>query len=85
MTEGAETLSDRIHTVECINRTLLNGYDRLTERISLQKGNVHAIKIMSKDIIFTGQTSHLEIINEGIRTEHWTGDSDSTKGSGEKI
>ena len=49
MTEGAETLSERIHTVECINQTLLKGFDRLTDRMSFQEGNIHAIKIMSKD------------------------------------
>ena len=49
MTEGAETLSERIHTVECINWTLSKSYDRLTDRMFLQEGNEHAIKIMSKD------------------------------------
>ena len=27
----------------------MNGYDRLTDIMSLQEGNMHAIKIMSKD------------------------------------
>ena len=49
MTESAETSSERIHTVECINRTLSKGYDRLTDRMSLQKGNMHSMKIMFKD------------------------------------
>ena len=31
-----ETLFYRICSVECINQTLLKGYDRLTNRISLQ-------------------------------------------------
>ena len=31
MTVGAETLFGRICTVECINQTLSNGYDRLLE------------------------------------------------------
>ena len=42
MTVGTETLFKRI----C---RLLKGYDRLTDRMSLQKGNMHAIKIMHKD------------------------------------
>ena len=29
----------------------------------------------------TGQVSKLRILSEGIRTEHWAGDSDFTKGS----
>ena len=49
MKVGAETLLERIHTVECINRTLSKGYDRLTDRMSLQEGNIHAIMIMCKD------------------------------------
>ena len=49
MTEGAETLSERIHTVEYNNRTLSKDYDRLTDRMSLQEGNMNTIKIMSKD------------------------------------
>ena len=47
--EGAKTMSEIIHTVKCINRTLLKGCDRLTGRMSLQEGNMHAIEIMSKD------------------------------------
>ena len=49
MTMGAETLFERLCTVECINWTLPKGYDRLTDRMSLQKGNIYAMKIMSKD------------------------------------
>ena len=49
ITGDTETLSKRICTVECINWNLSKGYDRLTNRISLQEGNMHAIKIMSKD------------------------------------
>ena len=49
MTVGAETLFERICTVECINCTLSKGYDRLTDRMSLQEGNMHATRIMSKD------------------------------------
>ena len=53
MTVGTETLFKRICSAECINQTLLKGYDRLIDRMSLQKGNVHAINIMSKDEILT--------------------------------
>ena len=49
MTVSAETLFKRIRTVEIINKTLSKGYDRLTDRMSLQEGNMHAMKIMSKD------------------------------------
>ena len=49
MTEGTETLSERISTLECINQTLSNFYDRLTGRMPLQEGNMHAIKVMFKD------------------------------------
>ena len=42
MTVGAETLFERISTIECINRTLPKGCDRLTDRMSLQEGNMHA-------------------------------------------
>ena len=49
MTEGAETLPQRIRTVECINQTLLKCHDRLTDRMSLQEGNMHLMKIMFKD------------------------------------
>ena len=48
MTVDAETLFERICTVECINRTLSKKNDRLTDRMSLQEGNMHAVKIMSK-------------------------------------
>ena len=49
MTVCAKALLERIRTVECINRTLSKGYDRLTDRMSLQEGNIHPIKIMCKD------------------------------------
>ena len=49
MTVGAETLFERIPTVESLNQTLSKGNDRLTDRMSLQEGNMHAMKIMSKD------------------------------------
>ena len=40
MTEGAKTLSKRNHAVECINQNLINGYDRLMDKMSLQEGNM---------------------------------------------
>ena len=49
MMEGTETLSERIHALECINKNMLNSNDRLTHRVSLQKGNIYAVEIMSKD------------------------------------
>ena len=49
MTVGAKTLFERIHTVEGINQTRSKRYDRLTDRMSLQEGNMHAVKIMSKN------------------------------------
>ena len=59
MTVGAETLFERICTVECINWTLSKGYDRLTDRMSLQEGNIHAMRIMSKDeILFLTDRLH---------------------------
>ena len=82
MAVGAETLFERIGTVECINRTLLKWYDRLTYRMSLQEGKMHAMVIMSKDeldIISTGQTLYLRILHEGIRAEYWTGGLDFQK------
>ena len=42
MTVNAETLAERIITIECENRTLSKGYDRLIDRISIQEGTVHA-------------------------------------------
>ena len=76
-------LSERICAVEFNNQNLLKSYDRLMDKVSLQEGNMHTIKIFVQgcDVIFTGQVSYLGILNEGIRTEHWTGDSDFTKGS----
>lgn len=49
MSKGAETLSERIHAVEFKNWNLLKCYDRLIDKVSLQEGNMHAIKIMYKD------------------------------------
>ena len=49
MMEGSKTLSERIQAFECINKNMLNSYDRLTYRVSLQEGNIYSIEIMSKD------------------------------------
>ena len=46
--EGEETLSEKIHTVECIKQNLLNSYDRLMVKVPVHEGNMYAIKIMSK-------------------------------------
>ena len=64
---GSETLSERIKTAECDNRILSKGYDRLADRLSIQEGTIHAMKIISKDELFSnGQTSYLRILNEGF-------------------
>ena len=49
VTVSAETLAERIKTIECENWTLSKGYDRLIDRISIQEGTVHAMRIMSKE------------------------------------
>ena len=43
MTVGAKTLFERICSVECTNYTLSKGYDRLSDRMSLQEGNMCTI------------------------------------------
>ena len=64
---GSETLSERIKTAECDNRILSKGYDRLADRLSIQEGTIHAMKIISKDELFSnGRTSYLRILNEGF-------------------
>ena len=49
MLKAAETLSERIRAAEFNNWNQLKSYDRLTNKVSLQEGNIHTIKIMSKD------------------------------------
>ena len=49
MSKGSEKLSEIICAIEVNNWNLLKSYDRLTDKLSLQEGNMHAIKIMSKD------------------------------------
>lgn len=44
--KGIERL---FHTVKVDNQNLLKCYDKLSDRSSLQKGNLHAIQIISKD------------------------------------
>ena len=50
---GTETLSERIKTAECDNWILSKGYDRLADRLSIQEGTIHAMKIISKDEILS--------------------------------
>ena len=67
MKVGVETLFERICTTQCINWTLSKGYDRLTDKISLQEGNMHAMKIMSKDeTLCLVHYLYFGILNEGI-------------------
>ena len=69
--KDAETLFERICAVECINQNLLNSNNRLTDRVSLQEGNMYTIKITSKTLSLLKQASFLGILNEGSRTKHW--------------
>ena len=43
ITEHAETWSEKIYTAKHINQNLSKGYDRLTDEISLQEGNMHTM------------------------------------------
>ena len=87
MTVGAEILFERICTVEYICQTLSKGYEGLIDRMSLQEGNMHAIKIMSKDetLSLLDRLDVLGILYDGIRAEDWTEGPDITKGSGKQI
>ena len=49
MSKGAEKLSERLHTVEFHNQNLLKIYNRITDKVSFQEDNMHAIQIMFKD------------------------------------
>ena len=49
MSKGSETLSEISCAVELNNWNLLKNYDRLTDKVSLQKVNMQLIKIMFKD------------------------------------
>ncbi|KAK7831163.1 hypothetical protein U0070_020383 [Myodes glareolus] len=73
MNVSAETLAERIITIECENRTLSKGYDRLIDRISIQEGTVHAMRIMSKEDIvsLTDKLHALESLMKAL--EHNTG------------
>ena len=73
MTVSAETLAERIITIECENQTLSKGYDRLIDRISIQEGTVHAMRIMSKEDIvsLTDKLHALESLMKAL--EHNTG------------
>ena len=86
MTESAETLSERIHIVKCINWTLSKSYGRLTNSMSLQEGNMHSTKIMSKNETLFYWTDFKSGNHQwGYYNRHWTGDPGSTKGRGKKF
>ena len=68
MTVSAETLVERIKTIECENWTLSKWYDRLIDRISIQEGTVHAMRIMSKKdmVSLTDKLHTLELLMKAI-------------------
>ena len=68
VTVSAETLAERIITIECENRTLSKGYDRLIDRISIQEGTVRAMRIMSKEdmVSLTDKLHALELSMKAI-------------------
>ena len=68
VTVSAETLAERIKTIECENWTLSKGYDRLIDRISIQEGTVHAMRIMSKEdmVSLTDKIHALELSMKAI-------------------
>ena len=49
MSKDTEKLSERIHTVEFDNQSLLKSGNRFADRVALQECNLHTIQIMSKD------------------------------------
>lgn len=49
MQNVVEKLFERIHTFKFNNLNLVKSYKRLTNRVYLQKGNMHAIHIMSNN------------------------------------
>ena len=72
MTVNAETLAERIITIEWENQTLSKGYDRLIDRISIQEGTVHAMRIMSKEDIvsLTDKLHALELSMKAIMSNY---------------
>ena len=68
VTVSAETLAERIKTMECENWTLSKGYDRLIDRISIQEGTVHVIEdyVQGGYRVSDGQAPCLRIDNEGF-------------------
>ena len=73
MTVSAEILAERFITIECENRTLSKGYDRLIDRNSTQEGTVHAKRIVSKEemVSLTDKLHALESLMKAL--EHNTG------------
>ena len=72
MNVSAETLAERIITIECENRTLSKGYDRLIDRISIQEGTVHAMRIMSKeDIVSLTDKLHALELSMNAIASYW--------------
>ena len=65
VSKGAETLSERIHAAEFNNQNPLKTYARLTDKVSLQGGNVCAIKIMAEDVTLSLLTSFILGIPSG--------------------
>ena len=49
MSKGTEKLFERIYTIEFDSQEWLKSYDRLTDRVSLQKGSLYTVQIMPKD------------------------------------
>ena len=49
MLKGAAILSERICAAALNDWNLLKNYDTLMDKVSLQEGNKHTIKIISKD------------------------------------
>lgn len=67
---GAETLSERIQTA---NRTLSKGNEILMDRMSIQEGTIHAMKIMSKNEILS-LTDKLHTLKSSVKAlEHNSG------------
>ena len=68
VTVSAETLAERVKTIECENWTSSKGYDRLIDRISIQEGTVHAMRIMSKEdmVSLTDRLHPLELSMKAI-------------------
>ena len=66
MTVSAETLAERIITIECENRTLSKGYDRLTEFPYKKAQTCHEDYVQGGYRVSDGQAPCLRIDNEGF-------------------